>query len=1063
MVTCAKCEEENPEGARFCQVCGAPLTTEAPAWEARKTVSVVFCDVTGSTALGEQLDPESLRRVMTRYFEEMRAPLERHGGTVEKFIGDAVMAVFGIPTIHEDDALRAVRAASEMRTALGSLNTELKRDRGVTIQIRLGVNTGEVMAGDPTTRQSLVTGDAVNVAARLEDAASPGEVLISEATYRLVRDAITVEAVGSLVLKGRGGRLTTYRLLDVLPGAPAHARRFDASMVGRRRQLDQLNRAFEGAAADGTCHLFTVLGAAGVGKSRLVREFLASVGGRAIALHGRCLPYGEGITFWPVVEVVREAAGIDDEDSVLEARSKIVSFVEAEDQAGRIVEGVAHAIGLRGAGAAPDETFWSIRKLLETIARRAPLVVVFDDLHWGQPTFLDLVEHIADWSREAPILLVCLARQELLDRRATWGGGKLNATTIHLEPLSENESEELIDGLLGKAGLATDMRNRLTEAAGGNPLFVEEMISMLIDEGLLGREDGRWVATRDISEVPVPPSIQALLAARLDQLDPDEGVVIERASVEGMVFHRGAVMELCPDNIRTTADERLASLLRRALIGPDRSSFVGDEAFRFRHLLIRDAAYQTMPKQLRADLHERFADWLRSAAGDRIQEYEEILGYHFEQAYRYREELGPTGERERELALRAAGYLSAAARRAIARIDIPAAVGLYGRAVALLPKKVPEYAELLWELGTALNRLGESGRSEGVLTEAVALASASGRADLEARANLDRWWARSELNVPGLSEGIAREVRAVIPTLEDHSDDLGLTKAWQLLALGQFRSCQFEAMREPLEQALVHARRAGDRLEVAETLESVLEAYKWGPTPVLAAIRKCEEIIKEMEGDRRTEANVRGTLGTLHAMVGNFAKARALIVQQREALRDLGLSYWPFNPAAGLWEVEMLAGDPAAAEREVREVYGLISRWSGGVSLFTSLLAHAIGAQERFEEAARFADLSKESATDWLMDQIGWRTASAKALARLGGPDRAIELAGEAVEMAGRTDSPNLQGSSLMVLADVLAFARLPGEARSYVEQAHRHFEMKGNVVSARMARDTLELFSVGH
>jgi class 3 adenylate cyclase/tetratricopeptide (TPR) repeat protein len=1063
MVTCKNCEEENPELARFCQVCGAPLTAEAPAREARKTVSVVFCDVTGSTALGEQLDPESLRRVMTRYFEEMRAALERHGGTVEKFIGDAVMAVFGIPIIHEDDALRAVRAASEMRTALGSLNTELERDRGVTIEIRLGVNTGEVMAGDPTTRQSLVIGDAVNVAARLEDAASPGEVLISEATYLLVRDAVTVEPVGSLVLKGRGRRLATYRLLQVVSGAPAHARRFDASMVGRRRQLDQLNRAFEGAAADGTCHLFTVLGAAGVGKSRLVREFLASVTGRAIVLQGRCLPYGEGITFWPVVEVVREAAGIDDEDTVAEARSKIVSLVEAEDEAGRIVEGVAHAIGLRGAAAAPDETFWSIRKLLEAIARRGPLVVVFEDLHWAQPTFLDLVEHIADWTREASILLVCLARQELLDRRATWGGGKLNATTIHLEPLSENESEELIDGLLGKAGLDTDVRNRLTEAAGGNPLFVEEMISMLIDEGFLGREDGRWVATGDISEVPVPPSIQALLAARLDQLDPDEGVVIERASVEGMVFHRGAVMELCPKDIRAAADERLTALLRRELIRPDRSSFVGDEAFRFRHVLIRDAAYQAMPKQLRAELHERFADWLGRVAGDRIQEYEEILGYHLEQAYRYQQELGPTSEREQELVLRAAGYLSAAARRATARIDMPAAVGLYGRAVALLPKEGPEYPKLLWELGTAINRLGENERAEGVLTEAVALASASGDADLEARARLDRWWARAELNVPGFSEGIAREVWALVPTLEDLGDDLGLTKAWQLLALVQSRSGQFEAMRAPLERAVVHARRAGDRLEEAETLESVLEAYLWGRTPVLAAIRKCEEIIKVVEGDRRTEASVWATLGTLHAMLGNFAKARALIVQQRETLRDLGLAYWVFGPAVGLWQVEILAGDPAAAEREVRSAYGLMSRWSGGASLFTSLLAHAIGAQERFEEAARFAELSKESAGDWIMDQIGWRTASAKALARLGDPDRAIELAAEAVEMAERTDAPNLQGNTLMILADVLAFARLPGEARSYVDPALRLFELKGNVVSARMARDTLELLGVGH
>lgn len=448
-------------------------------------MTIVFSDVAGSTSLGEERDPESVRRVMGNYFEQARAVLERHGGTVEKFIGDAVMAVFGIPTLHEDDALRAVRAAAELRERLADLNEELERDWGIRLETRTGVNTGEVVTGSAET---LVTGDAVNVAARLEQIAAPGEVLLGETTYPLVRDAVSVEPVEPVELKGKREPVRAYRLLEVRPGTAGRERRMDSPMVGRKRQLALLMRAFDNVASDRACHLFTILGSAGVGKSRLVEEFLRSLPAETVVLRCRCLPYGEGITFWPITEAVREAAGIAEGDDPAEGRRKIAALLAEEENAELIAERVATLTGLVEATAGDEgEAFWAVRKLFERLARNRPLVAVFDDMHWAEPTFLDLVEHIADWSREAPILLVCLARAELLDARPTWGGGKLSATSLSLEALSDDESEQLIANLLGQAELVDNVRARITEAAEGNPLFVEEMLGILIDDGLLIR------------------------------------------------------------------------------------------------------------------------------------------------------------------------------------------------------------------------------------------------------------------------------------------------------------------------------------------------------------------------------------------------------------------------------------------------------------------------------------------------------------------------------------------------------------------------------------------------
>ncbi|MEP6808283.1 MAG: adenylate/guanylate cyclase domain-containing protein, partial [Chloroflexota bacterium] len=481
--TCPTCGVENAAGARFCSSCGTRLDGSAQAGrETRKTVTVLFIDAVSSTALGEQMDPESLRAVMTRYFDAMREAIERHGGSVEKFIGDAVMAVFGVPTLHEDDALRACRAAVEIRQRLNELEPQIRADRGVAIEWRMGINTGPVVAGDVAAGQRMVTGDAVNVAARLEAAAAPGEILMGEETHALVREATTAEPIPALSLKGKSEPVPAWRLAAVDETHGRHVRPQEAPLIGRRRPMQLLDGAFREAVEEQVCHLFTVLGTAGVGKSRLVEEFIATLGEQARVAHGRCLAYGSGITYWPVAEALRSGIGIGESASADEASAALSLVLAGESEAERIAAAAGSLLGVNADGHHDqEELFWAVRKTFEALARGKPLVLVLDDIHWGESTFLDLVEHLADWTRDAPILLIAMARSELLEKRPAWGGGKRSATTVQLEPLSAGESEELLGSLLGKAELSADFRARVSAAAEGNPLFVEEMVGMLID------------------------------------------------------------------------------------------------------------------------------------------------------------------------------------------------------------------------------------------------------------------------------------------------------------------------------------------------------------------------------------------------------------------------------------------------------------------------------------------------------------------------------------------------------------------------------------------------------
>jgi class 3 adenylate cyclase/tetratricopeptide (TPR) repeat protein len=1039
---CANCGTENPEIAKFCLACGSPLAAAPPPQEVRKVVTIVFSDLKGSTSLGERLDSESLREVMSRYFDAMRAELERHGGVVEKFIGDAVMAVFGLPVLHEDDALRAVRAAAGMQRALEALNEELDRHWGVRLANRTGVNTGEVVAGDPTAGQRLVTGDAVNVAARLEQAAGEREVLLGDLTYRLVRDDVVVEQVEPLELKGKADPVPAYRLVSVRETSESH-RRLDAPMVGRDEELRVLRDGLAAAKWESRARLVTVIGEAGVGKSRLVSELLQSVADEAAVLHGRCLAYGEGITFWPLAESVRQAAGIVEHDDLETAHGKLCALVDDGD----VVARIASAIGLSATPFPVQELYWGARRLLEALARDRPLVVVFDDIHWAEQTFLDLIEHVLATAEE-PVLLVCSARRELLERHPEWSTSS-QARRIELARLSDDETAAVAEHLLGEAGLDEEVRQKVVAASEGNPLFVEQLLSMLVDEGLISFEDGRWRTAAAVERVSVPPTIQALLAARLDRLAADERAVIEPAAVIGHLFVRGAVEHLTTDAVRPAVGTHLHELTGKQLVHPDLSRPAEEEAFRFHHILIRDTTYDAILKRARASLHERFVEWADSVNREGAVEYEEILGYHLEQAHRYLSELGPVDERGLALGADAARRLTSAGHRAFARGDVPAAANLLGRAAALYPEADPRRLELLPELGEALLQVGLYQDAEATLDEAIRLGEEAGDRRVKAGASLVRLLVRLRAGDPErwLDEAAATiaEAMAVFQEAGDHA---GLAKGWRLLAWTHGTACRFGEAAEASENALREARLARDARQETQSATAYAAAAALGPTPVDEAIERFETIIPEISGDRQSEAILTALLGSLVAMRGRFAEARELIARSRAMLDDLSLPVRVAYVGIEGWRVEMLAGDLAAAEAEMRRSYDILVALGEKYLLSTvsGLLGQTLFALGRYDEVEPLGLMSKELAPEDDVDtQALWRCVQGKNLARGGAFAEAEALVREAIQVLEPTDALLFKLGALLDLAEVRRLAGL--DDRAELEAARRLAAMKASPV----------------
>jgi class 3 adenylate cyclase len=985
--------------------------------QARKTVSILFCDVVDSTPLGEQLDPESLQRVMSRWFVEARAIVERHGGTVEKFIGDEVMAVFGVPVVHEDDALRAVRSASALRDRLETLNDELEALFGVRLAVRIGVNTGEVVVGDPSGGSTFVTGEPVNMAKRLEQAAAPGQILIGKATYPLVANAVQAGPLESFRVKGKAEAVSPWEIEGVDEGAAGVARRLDAPLVGRETELGRLAAAFAVASGEPSCRLVTLLGPAGIGKTRLAEELRVLLGSRARVLTGRCLPYGDGITFWPLVELVR-ALGADGLETV---------FAEVEDR-DAVLERLADVTGAPEHKAV-DELFWAARRLVEVLAAERPLLLVFEDVDRGEPTFLDLLDYLHSRIDGAPVLVLCLARPELLDRRPAWSAPRARAEILLLEPLSASEAELLL------AGLGTELddaaRERVLHSAEGNPLYVEQL-----------------AALAETGELVVPPTIQALLAERLDRLEAGERAILERAAIVGQEFSRRAVTDLCPPELRGDVGRHLLALARKELIRPWASASSAEDGFRFRHGLIRDVAYEGMPKEARALFHEWFADWMERNAGDRLTEVQEIVGYHLEQAVRLRLELGPVDARTQRLAVRAVEHLGASGRRAFARDDVPAAVNLLDRAHGLAMDESTARAELEIDLASACMRSGDfSADTEALLAAAAERAGRLGDRRLALRAEIEREFYAALTDPDESTDSMTRIAENAIPELEKLGDELGLAKAWWLLSEPHLVACRWGARAGALECALEHARRAGDAREVSTLVGLLATAFQYGPTPVREGIARCEGFLADAAGSRATEAGVRGALAALYAMDGDDGRARIFWADARGLYEELGMTFRLATRALVPGTIEMLAGDPAAAERELRDGYATLEAMGevGTRATIAAFLAEAVRAQGRLDDAEELTRLAEAtSSREDVITEVTWRSVRARALAGRDQVEAGV-LAGEAWVAAKATDAPELQAAALKAQADVLAASGRDRESAEAVARARTILERKGN------------------
>jgi predicted ATPase/class 3 adenylate cyclase len=1053
VLRCPNCGEENPPRFRLCGYCGTALAAAEPPTEIRKTVTVVFSDLVGSTSLGESLDPESLREVLDRYFAAMRAEVERHGGVVEKYIGDAIMAVFGLPTVHEDDALRAVRAAAAMRRSLADLNAELARTFGVRLAIRTGVNTGEVVAGDPAGGQRLVTGDAINTAARLEQAAAADAILLGGLTYRLVRDAVEVDVMEPLEVKGKGTPVEAFRLLDVRSAARQQGTDV-TPLVGREAELGALRDAFEGAAAAAGARMVTIVGDAGVGKSRLIAEFIDGLPQGTPTASGRCLSYGQGITFWPIVEIVREIAGIDDDDPPERARAKVLGLV---GDAG-IEERVSSAIGLTDEWFPLTEIFLGVRRLVEALAGRGPVTLLVEDVHWAEPTLLDLLEHLIA-EVEAPVLIICTARHELLEERRTWGESSASSI-LRLEPLSDADATRIVEAMLGQTDLPEAVRLRVLVAAEGNPLFVAQLVSMLVDDGILRHVEGDWRLADEVGAVPIPPTISALLAARLDRLGREERAVVEPASVVGLVFQEDAVRFLAPEVVGRDLPIHLAALDRKHLVHPAPSVTDGESSHRFHHILIRDAAYNGQLKRARASLHERFVAWADgvNADRDRALEFEEILGYHLEQAHGYLRDLGPLDERGVELGLRAAERLASAGRRAAGRGDMPAAANLLRRAADLLPAGSGLRPELLIEAGEALTETGDLSEADRAFERAIEEARDIGDEPLEARARVGRLYLHYITAGEEPEATVIERVQAAIEVLGPAQAHRGLSSAWRLLTNVHYAGCRYLDARVTAERMIEEARLAGDRLAESRMLPALAVCAQLGPTPVPEAIEIVERVLAEVSGDRTAEASTRRALANLEAMRGRFEEARALYRRSRQTFDELGSRFdAALTSALASGPVELIAGDAKAAEAELRRDYDALAAMGerNYISTTAAFLAEALYRQERDEEAS---ELTRESqriaAIDDVATQYLWRSVRAKVEARRGRHTEAAALADEAVAIIGATQDPDSQGYAAIDRAEVLRLAGRWDDAEESASAAAALFDSKGNIASAARARD---------
>jgi len=1051
VTACSTCGAQNPKRARFCLECGAALPERAVAGEVRKVVTILFSDVAGSTALGERLDPEAVRTVMGRYFSAARKAIEFHGGTVEKFIGDAVMAVFGSPQLHEDDAIRAVRAADAMRRNLRSLNEELQRQHGLELLTRTGINTGEVIAGDAGT-QTLVTGDAVNTAARLEQAAEPGSIVIGELTYRLVHEAVDVTPLDAVQAKGKAEPVRAYRVDRVSEVGDARDLRA-GDLVGREPELRVLLDAYTRASDTRTVALVTVLAHAGVGKSRLLREVAARLPGGARIIRGRCLPYGDGTAQWPIREALRPAAGIVDGDSTEVIVEKLGTLAAGDPSARTIGEGVAQLMSVAGVSVSQDDAFWAARRILERMADTAPLVAIFEDLHWADSVFLDLLEYIVDLVADVPFLIIATARPDLLEARPSWASGRSTTQLLRLESFGPGDIEALCRAQEGGDALPKDFIARIGDASEGNPLFVEEMVAMLRDDGVLRRSGDAWEMTAQ-REVGVPPTIRALIAARLDRLPDDARQVAARGSVIGRVFETAALAQIAPDDVRASLTAQLLTLVRRELIRPARADIGAGDAFAFRHVLIRDAAYEALPKRDRADLHARLADWIEQTTGDELTQFQEVIAHHLEEAYRYRVSLGTDDDEAHSLRLRAAEHFGAIGERALAAGSITQAASVLRRAMELAGLEASP--RLLLSAGDALIRAGDHPGGDALLRRADEVARANGEHVLGAVARAVRAMFEAFLGPVDVRHSTAT-IQEALDEIRPSGDSAALARVYGALAFTLGGVGRLVEAREAGEASVVNARAAGDEARARRALAIMSGMLIDGPTPVSEAIDWCSKTLDDVGESRNARYPLLETLGWLYSYAGRPAEARRAQAEARSVALELGQVLDVELIALGLAETAAADGDLDEAERYATAA---AERLEG---LKAVQIASAIAVLSRIRTAKgdpgsglELIDARPLTAEWDVFTKADWLRARALALLGLGRLDEAAAAAEQNVELVMPTELVVQQADALETAARIHLARDRPAEAIRDLEAALNLNTKKGRIASIQRTREVL-------
>ncbi len=973
----------------------AALRTPTLVGVERKLATVLFIDLVDSTVLLGGADPEIVRRRVTTFFEKVAHCIESHGGLVEKYAGDAVMAAFGIPQAHEDDAERGVRASLAAMEAVHELGLEA----------RVGIEAGEVVVDG--TDSTFATGEPVNVAARLQQAAEPGTILVGPTALRLTAGRVEVEAAGPLELRGLE-TVIAWRAVRAVAEAPA-LRGLAAPLVGRESELELLQNTYDRAVRDRRAQLFTVFGEPGIGKSRLVREFVSSTDG-ATVLAGRCLPYGEGITYWPLAEMVKSAAGITDDDPLERAKEKLVDCCgdEAIAELLGLASGVLESLdGERS----QQEIAWAVRQFAEELADVQPLMMIFEDIHWAEEPLLELIEQLASFVRDRPLMLICLARPELLDVRPTWGGGRLRATTIEVEPLGAVDSRALADALLAEYELPFDVRESVLRRAEGNPLFVEETVRMLVED--------------DPGEAGIPDTLQALIAARIDRLRHESKVVLQRAAVIGRVFWVSAIEHLTPD---TGGLEALLEdlLLRDFVANESRSSISGERAYRFKHVLIRDVAYGGLTKSARAELHARFAGWLQERTGEELLE---IRAYHLDQAVTLLEELD--GAAPAELASEAAAALEAAGRRALARESYGAARNLLVRSAGLEPTLERRYsaARAAWRLGD-LPAL--SAEMEDIAREAAE--SGNRRITIRALSAL----AEARLH-HGADPTSARELIDAALTMAEEGDHEGRFGAQVVRSHAARWEGDARLAEEAAQEALAAAQAAGrPDLEASAAIGlASLHISRYEYASADALIERAETLAGE-SGSLVVRANALAARADLLRNQGELDEAEQLYEQALGLVTESGGAVLQGKLTNHLGMIAWSKRDLPRAERLLREASRTLSAVQDRGTLCESqrMLAEVLLEQGRVDEAERFALAARETVGPEDVSSRGTtRMALARVRAAQGRDTEAEKLFRDALDIVAASDYPRVAEDVRKFFARFLRDRGRHGDAAAFAEQ----------------------------